>query len=66
MRKRILTEKEHKIIEHYLENGDKLENFGVLVHRCRNMQTVENDFELIRQFMIKIDGEKSDKRSQIV
>lgn len=56
MRKTILTDKERQIIKRYLENGEKLENFSVLVHRVRNMQTVNSDLELIKQFLAKVEG----------
>ena len=53
MRESLLTEKERQIIRRYLENGEKLENFGVLLHRCRNMQTVNSDLDLIKKFLSK-------------
>ena len=56
MRKAILTDKERQIINRYIENGEKLENFSVLVHRVRNMQVVTADLELIKQFLAKVEG----------
>jgi hypothetical protein len=54
MRKSILTDKERQIINRYIESGEKLENFSVLVHRVRNMQNITNDLELINKFLSKI------------
>jgi hypothetical protein len=53
MRKRILTEKERQIIKKYLETGEKLENFSCLLHRCKNTQSINEDLQLIEQFLKK-------------
>lgn len=53
MRQYILTELERNIIRRYLETGDKLEGFKVLLHRCRRLQTVNADLELIKDFVKK-------------
>jgi hypothetical protein len=53
MRQYILTDLEKQIINKYLETGDKLEGFKVLLHRCRRLQPITEDLELIRQFLKK-------------
>ena len=58
MRKYILTELEKKIIKKYLDTGEKLEGFKIILHRVRNMQTVNSDLELIKQFLAKVEGAK--------
>ncbi len=57
MRKRLLTDKERQIINRYIETGDKLENYSVLLHRTKNMQPVKNDLALIDKFLKKADKE---------
>jgi hypothetical protein len=62
MRKRILTDKERHIIETYLKTGEKLENFKVLLHRCRNLDKteVDEDLKLVKELLKKWnDGKKS-------
>ena len=41
MRTYILTEQERRMIRKFLETGDKLEGFKVLLHRCRNMKIID-------------------------
>jgi len=53
MRSYILTENETEIIRRFLETGDKLEGFKVLLHRCRHMEKIEKDLELIKRFLAK-------------
>lgn len=53
MREYILTDQERKIIKRYLETGEKLEGFKVLLHRCRHMQVITGDLSLIEQFLKK-------------
>lgn len=60
MRKRLLTDKERQIIESYIETGTKLNNFSVLIHRCKNMQPIKEDLTLIEQFLSKA-GEKTNE-----
>lgn len=55
MRTYLLTEQEERIIRHYLETGQKLEGFKVLLHRVRHMEKIKKDLELIEQFLAKID-----------
>lgn len=55
MREYLLTEQEKNIIKKYLETGEKLEGFRMLLSRCKNMQTVSNDLELIKQFLTKTE-----------
>jgi len=58
MRKRLLTDKEREIINNYLETGTKLNNFSVLIHRCKNMQPLQEDMKLIEQFLAKNENAK--------
>lgn len=58
MRKRVLTPKERQIIKKYLETGEKLENFSVLLHRCRNMETIGEDLTQIKWFLAKAEGKQ--------
>jgi len=58
MRTKILTKAERQIITRYLESGDKLENFSVLLHRCRNMKAINEDLDLIKKFLSKAEGPK--------
>jgi hypothetical protein len=54
MREYILTDNERTIIRKYLETGERLEGFAVLVHRCQHMEVINNDLDLIKQFLSKI------------
>jgi hypothetical protein len=54
MRQYLLTDQERKIAQKYLKTGDKLEGFKVLLHRCRNMQVINEDLELIKRFLEKV------------
>ena len=53
MREYILTENEKTIIKKYLETGERLEGFAMLQSRCRSIETVNADLELIKQFLAK-------------
>lgn len=53
MREYILTDQEKQIIKKYLENGEKLEGFRMLLSRCRSIESVNDDLELITQFLAK-------------
>lgn len=57
MRQYLLTEQERQIIKKYLQIGDRLEGFKVLLHRCRHMETVQEDLKLIEQ-LLKKAGER--------
>jgi len=54
MREYILTRQEQAIINKYLQTGEKLEGFGVLAHRCKKIDLLTADLELIKQFIEKI------------
>jgi len=54
MREYILTRQEQTIINKYLQTGEKLEGFSVLVHRCKKIDMITADLELIKQFLAKI------------
>ena len=53
MREYILTENEKTIIKKYLETGERLEGYAMLLSRCRSIETVNDDLELIKQFLAK-------------
>ena len=52
-RKRLLTDKEKELIKRYLETGKKPNGFKRTLHRCENMQAVQEDLELINQFLTR-------------
>ena len=52
-RKRLLTDKEKEFIKRYLETGKKPKGFKKTLQRCQNMQAVQEDLELINQFLTK-------------
>jgi hypothetical protein len=58
MRKYILTNQEKQIIKRYLETGEKIEGYAMLLSRCRHMQPINEDQQLIQQFLTKA-GEKT-------
>lgn len=58
MREYILTEKERQIIKRYIETGEKLEGFKIILHRARNMQIVNSDLELIKTLLSKVQEQK--------
>lgn len=58
MRKYLLTEQERKIIQRYLDTGEKLEGFKTILHRCRNMQVIESDLKLIKQLLEKTEQKR--------
>lgn len=55
MREYILTEQERKIIKMFLETGEKLEGFRLLLHRTRTMKQIREDLNLIENFLRKIE-----------
>jgi hypothetical protein len=57
MREYILTDNERTIIHKYIETSERLEGFAVLVNRCQRMQVINDDLELIKQFLSKV-GQK--------
>ena len=60
MREYILTANERAIIQKYLETGERLEGYAMLVSRVRNMQTVTADLELIKKFLAKVQEGKQE------
>ena len=52
-----LTDVERTIIREYLTTGKKLQDFRVIVYKAKriNLETVQEDIELIKQFLSKID-----------
>ncbi len=59
MRQYLLTEQERQIINKYLQTGDKLEGFKVLLHRCRHTETVQEDLNLIKRLIEKAGSAQS-------
>lgn len=53
MREYILTESERHIAKRYLKKGEKLDGFRTLLTRCRHMETVQEDLDLIGQLLEK-------------
>jgi len=58
MREYVLTENEKTIIKKYLETNERLEGYAMLLSRCRSIESVNDDLELIKQFLAKA-GEKA-------
>ena len=52
-----LTDVERTIIREYLTTGKKLQDFRVIVYKAKriNLETAQEDIELIKQFLSKID-----------
>ena len=56
MRSYILSKKERKILETYLESGLNLNGFNVLKLRLKKfLPLLEEDLELIKKFLKKIE-----------
>lgn len=53
MRQYILTEQEKTIIKRYLETGQKLKGFRMLLSRAKRLKRIENDMVLIKEFVAK-------------
>ena len=53
MRKYILTDSERHIIKRYLKKDEKLDGFRTLLTRCRHMETVQEDLDLIKKLLEK-------------
>ena len=59
MRKYILTEQEKTIINRFLETGDRLEGFRMLLCRSKNIEKVNLDLELIKKFLAKVESSRA-------
>jgi len=46
---------ERQIAKRFIENGDKLEGYRILLFRCKqlNLKAIQKDEELIKQFLEK-------------
>ena len=56
MREYILTDREKEIVKTYLEKGQRLEGFSVLVSRCKtNLSKINEDLKLITKFLEKAE-----------
>jgi hypothetical protein len=54
MREYVLTTIERKMLQKYLGNNIKVQNFRVLMHRIKkNYATLKNDFKLIEDVLQK-------------
>jgi hypothetical protein len=56
MREYILTENERHIVKRFLKKDEKLEGFRTLLTRCRRMETVQEDLDLIRLLLEKANA----------
>ncbi len=56
-RTHLLTETERQSIKNYLEKGEEKDDFETLVNRCRKMQTLREDLDLIKRFLAKTNLE---------
>ena len=56
MRKYILTDSERHIAKRYLKKSEKLDGYRTLLTRCRQMETIQADLDLIRRLLEKADG----------
>jgi hypothetical protein len=56
MRNYILTDSERRIAKKYLKKGEKLDGFRTLLTRCRHMETVQEDLDLIKQLLEKTNA----------
>jgi len=64
MRSYILTEREREILKHFVETGEKIDGFAVLVHDLRKHRDALNeDLELVEAFLKK---EASTKLNEII
>lgn len=52
-RTHLLTETERRSIKNYLKKGEASKDFETLVNRCRKMQTLRRDLDLINRFLAK-------------
>jgi hypothetical protein len=52
MRRYLLTDREREIIKRYLETGEKLDGFSVLLHRCKALMLgIKSDYDLIEKLL---------------
>jgi hypothetical protein len=58
MREYVLTANEREIIRRYIEDGERLEGFSMLLNRCGSIETVNADLELIKKFLAKVEEKK--------
>lgn len=61
MRKHLLTEQERKIIKTYVETGEKLPGFAMLLSRSRHMPAINEDLVQIKWLLAKVEAEKAKK-----
>jgi len=63
-RTHLLTETERQSIKNYLEKGEANDDFEMLVNRCRKMQALRKDLDLINRFLTKTNLEKRHHRKR--
>ena len=58
MRSYIITEIERKVIQRYLERGNHLEGYRMLLHRAKklDLEDLKKQIELIEQFLRKAES----------
>jgi CBS domain-containing protein len=56
-RTHLLTETERQSIKNYMEKGEKDDDFETLVVRCRKMQALREELDLINRFLAKTNLE---------
>ena len=55
MREYILTPTERNIIQTFLETGQRLEGYSMLLNRVHSLQPVKDDLQLIAKFLAKAE-----------
>lgn len=58
MRQYLLTEKERALIRGFLATGKKSDPLYVLLNRCRDLETVDSDRELISKLLSRINSDE--------
>ena len=56
MRQYILTGQERQIIRKYMETGEKIGGFAMLLSRCHHMETITEDLTQIKLFLAKTNA----------
>ena len=55
MRTALFSDKERKMVEHFLKTGEKMKDFRILVHRVRKSQIrISEDYERMTRLLTKI------------
>lgn len=59
MKQYILTDQEREIIKKYVETGERIEGFRMLLSRCRHMETITEDLAQVKWFLAKVEANKN-------